>query len=236
MLKPSIQRTIDAGLSQMAQNVGVMVLQFMELCVKAEPMVLTNITILTERGALKIEECADVTIPQEKQFQIFLRNPGDLPALRQAIFNAHPEFLFSTKPAFVYEDQSDEEDSLIVTMPDVTKERRDVLKHGAEAYYKSTQARVEVAHSKLLMRVSQDLAHYPEDMREAKDYLEMNTNSIKDKMRKLYDDKICEIENAYEMYKQEQAEEQQTSNDPTGNDDENVNGSRLNVEDWKMSE
>lgn len=171
-----------------------------QLCVYADPLSLLSVEI---SGAGKIENVADVVIPRKDQFQIFLRDQDQLAVVISAIRKEHPEFQLDIVPATVYEGQTEDENSLVYTMPPVSKERRDLLLKAVDLLYGKAKAIFEKLKATYSTRISKVLADRPQDADAGQKKLDELFEKKSAQLLQKKEDKIAEIEEAYEDYQKE---------------------------------
>ena len=114
----------------MSAYVALLNYRFMNLCIKAELASLMPVTIYIGNDECDIEDVADVSLPNEYQMAIYPKNPNNLSAIIQAVYEAHPEFKMEIKS----HNDSDEANQryVLYTMPEVDKNRHDFLNEGVE--------------------------------------------------------------------------------------------------------
>lgn len=206
--------------------------RYMNLCVKAEVASLMPVSVIDDGTEFDIEEMADVAIANDYQMVVYPKYPEVLNQIIEGIAEAHPEFKLSIKKGrmtYANPDDTDDDDSdqkpktepvnldkfpagelgedntglfLVYTMPDVDKNRRDLL-----------TAAVKSLHAECMMRIDSLYAHHAEIFT---NFL-MNATSIKDgdllknRLTEIYDqhkeradmlrdEKLQEIDDAYARY------------------------------------
>lgn len=194
----------------MSGYVALMNYKFLNLCVKAEPAALLPVTVEYD-GTYDIEQVADVTVPEVNQMQVYPKDPALLFAIGKAIALSHPEFkqdIVTEKndgqePAATGDD--DEDKSILLTMPEVNKDRYDVLTNGIAALYDETKAKLEFNFAGYTKRIAAKLASaLPDEMDEAKKAMEEVRKQHTDLAKQYYDAKKEEIEAAYNLYLEKQ--------------------------------
>lgn len=201
------------------------------LCVYAEPMTLLPIVV----NGSKLEDLVDIAIPEKDKFQFFMKRENDLPMIRQAMEDEHPEFLVEIKQDYFYENQMDAEDTLLFTMPPVNKDRRDLLLQGVDLLYNDALGRFEIQKGQCVATLTKSLATQPDMLDDAKndldDLYEVKKKALDDVKQK----KIYEIEEAYERYEQKKADEESNrdhSNNGMTQEDEKAKNS-MDFASWK---
>ena len=190
--------------------------RYMNLCVKAEPAALLSFTITDIEGnAYKIEEVADTLMPDDYSFEFVPKEMGMLPFIQEGIAEAHPEFKQKViKPEaddrYFYPDtpEYDQERHLICTMPEVDKNRYDLLKQSVKALYDERKVEMDKLKAEYTKTLSDKTAGLPkEEVDEAKDKMEDLCKQYADLSKQYRDTKEQEIEEAYKQWQVNQAEE-----------------------------
>lgn len=201
------------------------------LPVKAEPLSLLPIEV----GGSKLEDLVDITIPRDDQFQFYMKSGRDLPRVRKAMFDAHPEYLQEIVPEIFYENQTEKEPTLLLTMPPVNKDRRDLLLKGVDGLYNDTKAKFERLKAICEKDLSENLSENPSMLDEAKEALENEYEKKKELLEQYKQKKIVEIEEAYRRYEEtRQAQEAQKNgqnNNMSAEDKEVMNS--MKFDSWK---
>lgn len=217
--------------------------RYMNLCVKAEVASLMPVSIIDEGTEYDIEEMADVAVANDYQMVVYPKYPEMLSQIIEGVAEAHPEFKLSIKKGrmtYADPDPDDDADSnekpkkepvnldkfpagelgednkglfLVYTMPDVDKNRRDLL-----------TAAVKSLHAECIMRIDSLFAHHAgifteflasapslKDGELLKNRLQQIYDEHKDRADMLRDEKIQEIDEAYANYtlKQSHSKEEQ---------------------------
>ena len=188
----------------------------MNLCVKAEPAALLSFTITDIEGnTYNIEEVADTLMPDDYSFEFVPKEMGMLPFIQEGIAEAHPEFKQKViKPEaddrYFYPDtpEYDQERHLICTMPEVDKNRYDLLKQTVKALYDERMVEMEKVKAEYTKTIADKTADLPkEEADEAKDKMEELCKQYFDLSKQYRDTKEEEIEEAYKQWQVCQAEE-----------------------------
>ena len=103
-------------------------------CVKADPQAMLSATIHLESAEYNFEDVADATRPNDYTFDVTPKNENNLSAIVQGVAEVHPEFKVSVK--IKEYDEGFEERHIIYTMPEVNKERRDLLNEVCKTFHK----------------------------------------------------------------------------------------------------
>ena len=185
--------------------------RMMNLCVKAEPAALMPATI--ER-------------PDDYHFKITPKNQNNLQAVIEGIFEVHPEFKMEekTEKNIVNEDER----YVFYTMPDVDKDRRDLLNETSKAFHKECLARLDAEFAKQSGTFVELLTNVPvEEANEAHEAIKEIYDNSKDEADQLLKAKLSEIEDGYQRYLEQEAERANQA----ANEFDYSKGMRLNYEE-----
>lgn len=179
--------------------------RYMNLCVKAEPASLLPVTVQLPEDDVDIEEVADVTVPQENQLQVYAKDQAFLLPISKAIFVAHPEFKIEEVP----DEDDEDEKTLLLTMPEVNKDRHDALVNGVDVLYEEAKGKIQVSFTEYSARIVDKTKNlHPDEIKEAKDALEDVNKQHTDLIKQYTDAKKAEIEDAYQRYLANQAQKE----------------------------
>lgn len=180
--------------------------RFMNLCVKAEVASLMPVTVYVGDDECNIEDVADVSLPNEYQMTIYPKNPNNLSAIIQAVYEAHPEFKMEIKS----HNDSDEANQryVLYTMPEVDKNRHDFLNEGVEGLADECRLKIDAVYAKYEAKFVEELAKLPpEVLDEAKQALDNVRKKSQDMAINLLIKKQQEIDDAYVRYQEKQEQE-----------------------------
>jgi len=182
---------------------------FKILCVKAEPEALLSSKIADEDGEMQdLEKLAYTLKPDDYTFEIIPMDEKLLKNVVIGIQKEHPEFKMEivTADENMRLDPEDENEKHVrFIMPEVNKDRYDVLKDGVKAYYESCKERMDATFAKCSAELTARSQGMDEkDIEEAKAELEKTNKQAKEMREKIHDDKQKEIEEAYQKYLTEQ--------------------------------
>ena len=187
--------------------------RLMNLCVKAEPASLMPVTVEVMGREYNLEEVAELRRPDEYHFEIRANNENNLDDVINAIFDVHPEFIFEMKTE---KDAGDNEHQYaFYSMPDVNKDRYDVLTKLTKGFYDECAVQMDAAYTKEQARFVDLLLHAPaEEADEAKGEMKTVYDGAKEETGQIRDAKLKEIEEAYERYLKNHPEDDNTDEDP----------------------
>lgn len=206
-MKRSIGNELNDLYTKLSNLSGVFGYQLQNLCVKAEPVALLTIEVNVEGENQKLEDCTTIAKNDDYSFTIVPHYEDDIPALEQGILKAHPEFKLKKKTMTV--DSMDlkgnpkevEVPYILATMPDVTDERYDILNESVKLLYDNCKAKMEAAILKSDTKLAGLLVSEGKDtVDEVTDAIDMIKKEWNDKRDQTRDEKLKEIEDAYQKW------------------------------------
>lgn len=190
--------------SRLGGYVTLLVYRYANLCVKAQPLSLLSAQIIDEEmGEMKLEQVAGVMLLDEYHLKLVPFDPRFNFPLCKAIKLEHPEFKQDlVKPENVEEDER----ILILTMPEVNKDRRDVLIDSVNVLFDGCKAKMDKTSAEYRLKLEKKIVTLPTDdeRNEAKDALDSSIKNHQGIVDKVKEDKVKEIEEAYQRYLDEQ--------------------------------
>ena len=212
-MRKSIALTLGEASSKMSGHVALLNYRYLNLCVKAEAASLLIVTVEYDGHNLDIEQVADVASPREDQLQVYPKSPDLLVPISKAIAAVHPEF----KQEVIKEEnnngnsssgnEEEEDKSILLTMPEVDKNRRDALMEGVKLLYDETTAELtaiyETYTQKALIQLMDGKAEEIDECKKALDDLKKEHFDLADGYRK---NKEKEIDDAYKRYMEQKDE------------------------------
>ena len=202
-----------AGLKEkLNAHVALMNYRYINLCVKAELGSLLPVTVSAVGKELNIEDVAQIATPNEYQLDVYPKLNDYQQPIIEGIFDVHPEFKLEILQVESSDDKRDKH--LLYTMPDVDKERYDLLNNMAKVFRDECNVDIDkecALHTASLPELTGKLT--PEDIDEIKEVLEHTIGEFHDKTQELYEAKIGQIEEAYMRYLEKGAEVVESSNE-----------------------
>lgn len=178
--------------------------RYCNLCVKAEPVSLIPVEVEIEGYRAKLEDVADISNPQDDQFQLFPKIDDILVNISKAITDVHPEFKQQQKKEVV---SGKEEQTILLTMPQVNDDRYDLLKKMVDNQYNDAKQNIDKTYSDARTKVPQILQKEPADAQDdAKKKLKENYDKFIQMIDKAKQEKMDQIEQAHQKWQTEQAE------------------------------
>ena len=196
---------IEKAQKKMSGYVGLLNFRYLNLCVKAEIASLLPVIVFIDGQEANIEEVANVNMPNEYQLGVFPKDPSQLSDIIAAIYEAHPEFKMEKKSTGDTEDESSQ--FVLYTMPEVDKERHDLLMDAVKSLYDECRARLKTIYSEYQAKFAELLVKVsPQEAEEAKKALDDLNDKCHEMVVDLLNKKQDEIEEAYQRYLTEQEE------------------------------
>ena len=214
-----MRRSIEALISEMKNKMsGYAVLlqyRYMNLCVKAEAASLLSISVVDDEGDDNdLESVAVATLANDYQFEIYPHEPKMVFAICKGIKEAHPEFKMDTRTEEGDEESEENQVVIVCTMPEVNKDRHDTLIDGVGMLYDQCKAKLDANHAVYKTRVTAKLVGSSEgDIQEAEDELEKVYKMHDDICLQYKEEKVKEIEEAYQRYLDEQKKKQDAADE-----------------------
>jgi len=198
---------IDQAQKKMSSYVALLNYRYMNLCVKAEAVSLLPVTVIVGGSESNLEEVASVDQPNDYQLRVFPNNSDAMQPIIHGIYEAHPEFKMTIGSL----DGTSNPDTqfMTYTMPEVDKERHDLLTEAVKGLYDECKARIDVIfadYHKIFIELLEEAS--PENLKETEKALEKPRNQYYEFAEDLLNKKIMEIDEGYEKYLKEQEEKQ----------------------------
>ena len=202
-----------AGLKEkLNAHVALMNYRYINLCVKAELGSLLPVTVSTAGKEQNLEDVAQIATPNEYQLDVYPKLNDYQQPIIEGIFDVHPEFKLEILQVEYSDDPRDKH--LLYTMPEVNKDRYDLLTNTAKVFRDECNVEIDkecALHTASLPELADKLT--PEEIDEIKEVLEHTTDEFHDKTQELYQAKLGQIEEAYMRYLEKDAEVDESSNE-----------------------
>lgn len=214
-MRKSIEALISEMKSKMSGYAVMLQYRYMNLCVKAEPAALLSFTVTDDEGEeTNLEEVASAGLANDYQFEIYPNNPKMVFAICKGIKEAHPEFKIDTRTEESDEESEENQVVIVCTMPEVNKDRHDLLIEGVDTLYDQCKAKLDANHATYKTRLTAKLVGSSEDdIQEAEDELEKVYKTHDDICLEYKEEKVKEIEEAYQRYLDEQKKKQDAADE-----------------------
>ena len=179
--------------------------RYANLCVKAELGALLPVTVAAERD-YNLEDVAKLTTPDDFHFEIYPNVPDHLHYIIEGVLDVHPEF----KMELVREDYGNHNQHIVYTMPEVDKDRRKLLTDTAKVFYEECKAEIEKECAVYLAELPELEGKLSvEDLTEVTRVLKRSREETLQNCDELYQKKLAEIDDAYQNYLANHAEDDQ---------------------------
>ncbi len=210
-MRKSTAFTLGELESKLSGYVGLLQFRYSNLCVEADPASLLPVTIEYDGDSFDIEQVADVSIPREDQLLVYPKDQVLLFAIGKSIAEYHPEFKQeivedkdeeeNDSSTTNEEEEVEEEKNILLTMPEVNKDRRDVLMDGVKILYEQLKPTLDTNIQLYTQRVVKDLAGASaSEIDEAKESIEDIKKQHFDLAKSYRETKEKQIEEAYQRY------------------------------------
>ena len=214
-MRKSIEALISEMKSKMSGYAVMLQYRYMNLCVKAEPAALLSFTVTDDEGEeTNLEDVASAGMANDYQFEIYPNDPKMVFAICKGIKTAHPEFKIDTRTEESDEESEENQVVIVCTMPEVNKDRHDLLIEGVDTLYDQCKAKLDANHATYKTRLTAKLVGSSEgDVQEAEDELEKVYKTHDDICLEYKEEKVKEIEEAYQRYLDEQKKKQEAADE-----------------------
>lgn len=214
-MRKSIETLISEMKSKMSGYAVMLQYRYMNLCVKAEPAALLSFTVTDdEEEETNLEDVASAGMANDYQFEIYPNDPKMVFAICKGIKTAHPEFKIDTRTEESDEESEENQVVIVCTMPEVNKDRHDLLIEGVDTLYDQCKAKLDANHATYKTRLTAKLVGSSEgDVQEAEDELEKVYKTHDDICLEYKEEKVKEIEEAYQRYLDEQKKKQEAADE-----------------------
>ena len=180
--------------------------RMMNFCVKADPVALLPVTVSFYDSEYNLEEVARIQKPNDFQLEVFPKSQAYLDEIAAGVFDVHPEFKVETITE--KDSQGREEHHLLYTMPEVNKDRRDLLNNTVKTFYDECKAHLEECNTKYEAKFVEILSEQPSEFEAAKNAVSDIYHDAKKQAEKLYAAKLEEIEKGYKRYLEQEEKKQ----------------------------
>ena len=171
------------------------------LCVKVEPTALMPVTVILANAEYNLEEVADIIKVDDFSIDVYPKNQNNLQQVIDGIFDVHPEFKMELKTDKAETEGGEDKHHAFYTMPEVNKDRRDLLNDLTKTFHKECQINLDATYAELQVRLMEPYTKMsPAEIDEARQGFENIFNKAKEMCDKLLQLKLNEIEEGYQRY------------------------------------
>lgn len=197
---------------------GLFTYRLANLCVKADPASLLPAVVETRGQKMNIEQVAKVGLRADDQLDVYPLHEDLMPPISKAVLEIHPEFKLSEEKAKL--DNGKDYRYLRFTMPDVNKDRRDVLNNGVDVFFNECKAQMDAAKQKYALKMKNELQGCSrQDVDEAQEKFDNISDNSKKIADTLVEDKRKEIAEAYQRYCENQSNSASVLNQSAAHND-----------------
>lgn len=200
------------------------------LCVKANPVILLPVVVNVHGMEKTIEEVGKVGLRSDDQMEIYPIHEDLIVHIGQGVAEIHPELKQSVEaiPLNAPEQEGSREPEqgqnefkyLRLTVPEVDKNRRDLLLKGVDAYHDEANTQMDAAKVKYTALLQKEMFGQSKDeMQEAQELFDNTYDQHTGMTDKAVADKQQEIEEAYQRYLEKKEEEQNKQGQTDGDTD-----------------
>lgn len=209
-MKPQTSNLIEEAKSKMSGYTALYAYRLLNLCIKAEPASLLSVIVKTDIGEEPLEKVAQIFQPDDYHFIIIPSEEKNLMGIGKGIMKIHPEFKQEIKNE-QGKDSSDRdvEISFIqVSMPDVNKERHDLLLDGVKALTEEVKVKTDGIFDLYTAKITAKVAGDKDELDEAKKALKEIHDTLGNAAKEYEEKKIKEIEEAYKAFMEKKNQEE----------------------------
>ena len=197
---------------------GLFCFRLINLCVKADPSCLLPAVIKVRGQEMKIEQVAKVGIRADDQLDVYPLHEDLMLPISKGIMEIHPEFKMSEEKAKL--DNGKDYRYLRFTMPEVNKDRRDVLNNGVEVFFNECKTQGDTAKQKYALKMKNEMRGCSrQDVDEAQDKFDSISDNFKKMINTIVEDKKKEIAEAYQRYCENQSNSASVLNQSAAHND-----------------
>lgn len=215
-MKNKVRLLISEAQNKMSGYTMLLSFQFMNLCIKAEPVSLLSVSIPEEERSRNLEDVADVILANEYQFVVVPKDSDMMLAIGKAIFEAHPEF--KQEEVSEQTDEQEEADnsrpdkpSIRCTMPQVDKSRYDLCHKYVKKLSDEAKTNLDLTHLDYSTQITHEMAdESPEEVDRAKEEVKKSYDKLMETCKGYQEEKVKEIEEGYKRYLEGEAAANET--------------------------
>ena len=214
--------------SQFMGHIATMSYKYCQLDIKADVTSLLDVEIYIGDGEPKrIEDVAYIIIPEDREYkdriEVYPKSQDYIVPIMQALYEEHPLVKYTT-PEVEEEGRTDDQEPfhyILMTMPDMTKERKDATEDIVDALYDQCKMRIERTYTQYTARITRSASSDPQALQQQLDQLKESRANHLDMATQLKDDVYKDIEKAYAKY---QADSDAKKKTPTTSVSETIAG------------
>ena len=183
--------------NKMAGYIALLGFRYQNLCVKADPTSLMPVNVMMGGDPMNIEDVAKVATTDDFHLAVFPNQEDLQQFVIDGIFHSHPEFKLEVQ---TYKQNDEERHFLLYEMPEVNKDRYDLLTQAVSSLYDECKIRLDGIYAENMANMTELLKGSPDELNHIKQELERVHDEYVEKAKGVRDEKLEEIEEAYRRY------------------------------------
>ena len=183
--------------NKMAGYIALLGFRYQNLCVKADPTSLMPVNVMMGGDPMNIEDVAKVATTDDFHLAVFPNQEDLQQFVIDGIFHSHPEFKLEVQ---TYKQNDEERHFLLYEMPEVNKDRYDLLTQAVGSLYDECKIRLDGIYAENMANMTELLKGSPDELNHIKQELERVHDEYVEKAKGVRDEKLEEIEEAYRRY------------------------------------
>ncbi len=212
-MRKTISNTLSEAKGKFEAYTALLDFRYSNLCVESDARALLPATIELDESEVNIEKIAWVKLPDKEHIAVYPMNQDNVPEIGKGIMFVHPEFKMEIKEWENYPKAEKVEGEkyvyMLFTMPEVNKDRRDVLLDGVKVLHDQWDAKCKEVRTDSTTKLMACLDGQDKDtVDKLKDQLDDYYNTCHDRGESLTEDKKKEIEEGYQRYLQGQKDQE----------------------------
>ncbi len=212
-MRKTISNTLSEAKGKFEAYTALLDFRYSNLCVDSDARALLSVTVEVDSSEMHIEKCSWVKLPDKDHIAVYPMNQDYVPDIGKGVMLAHPEFKMDIEEWESYPKAARVEGEkyvyLLFTMPEVNKDRRDLLLDGVKLLHDQWEAKCNLVRTDSSAKLMECLdGQEKETIDKIKDQLEDYYNTCHDKGESATEDKKKEIEEGYQRYLQNRKDQE----------------------------
>ena len=208
-MKRAVGQQVDQLKAKLSGYAAMLAYRYANLCIEAHPAALLSAVVEVEGESKHLEEVAQVAVKETYHFIVNPIYEEDLFPIGKAIMMEHPEFKQEIKTWDGYDETDPAGKYLYYTMPEVNKDRHDVLIKAVDAFYDECKQKMKAAEQDCVTQLAGLQADSsPTEIEQVAEYVHNIMKTYSDMRDSSHDTKKQEVEKAYAEYQEKQKEKE----------------------------
>lgn len=228
-MKESVAKVMSKFEQELSGLFSLLNYRYCNICVEASAVSLLPVKLDVDGRECNFEEVADVAMDEENKYimKVFPKDEMNLREVGRGIAVSHPEFKQDLETMKLSD--TEEMHYILLTMPEVNKDRRKVMIDETKALYDDCKARMKSCKTRSTADITKELiGGSAEDIDNAKKELDKVSEQYEKMRDELSRKKEEEIEKAYEDYmKRKESADRETSVKDAENDTSKMKSLKL---------